>query len=498
MMEPYGYDTLPFSVFIINTNNGKIIYANSLAEKTGFKKGAEIFAMVEEKTTFLREIKKASSHSKITVAINEKDYLAVIDTVRIEEHGESVVLVVVSNIKAYSTMDEDEMISRVFESYCKNNKNPLYDFLQITAKGIGAFCASLYEKKRGRYSICDEWRARKNICVPLLSGDFDDFQELEIKRLRIMKRASEVIAVAYQKEHGTQGVVMYFFDSTTDEQMEATLKKLTGIYTLMSQDDVKKDDARTLKYSLERIEQGIGVWDADTELLLFENKAFREKFGSGSAKLLISRLPELKTKQSIQYTDNTGRSFSISNTKSRIGGRRLVVTAIAEITRYKQAENELEMLAKKDALTGLNNRRAGLEILETAYSRCKRERKPLIVCFADIDGLKRVNDTYGHGVGDNMIRTVASLLKKHINGSGDVCRLGGDEFLLILPYYNKARALELSSRIEQAIERTFTKKLQNISMSFGFKEAEYNTKETIFALISKADSDMYKKKKSRL
>jgi diguanylate cyclase (GGDEF)-like protein len=155
------------------------------------------------------------------------------------------------------------------------------------------------------------------------------------------------------------------------------------------------------------------------------------------------------------------------------------------------------MLAKTDILTGLNNRRAGLEILESTYLRCKRQRKALTVCFADIDGLKSVNDTYGHGVGDNMIRTVAAILKKQLDGSGEVCRLGGDEFLLILAGFHKPQAVLLASRIEQAISRTFVSKSQSISMSFGFKEAEYDAKETVFTLINVADSEMYREKRNK-
>ena len=174
-----------------------------------------------------------------------------------------------------------------------------------------------------------------------------------------------------------------------------------------------------------------------------------------------------------------------------------MTTVVCDITRFKQAENKLEMLAKTDILTGLNNRRAGLEILQAAYLKCKREHTAITVCFADIDGLKHVNDTYGHGVGDNMIRAVAMILKKHVDGSGEVCRLGGDEFLLILPGVQKPQAMLLASRIQQAVSRTFVTEAQSISVSFGFKEAEFNAKESVYTLINVADSDMYREKRNK-
>jgi diguanylate cyclase (GGDEF)-like protein len=80
------------------------------------------------------------------------------------------------------------------------------------------------------------------------------------------------------------------------------------------------------------------------------------------------------------------------------------------------------MMAKTDPLTGLYNRRAGLEILEEAYVKGTQAENPLTVGFADIDGLKAVNDTFGHGAGDSMIRSVADMLKKHAGRDAAACR----------------------------------------------------------------------------
>jgi diguanylate cyclase (GGDEF)-like protein len=161
------------------------------------------------------------------------------------------------------------------------------------------------------------------------------------------------------------------------------------------------------------------------------------------------------------------------------------------------AETKLDMMAKTDALTGLLNRRAGLEYLETAYAECKQKNLPLTVCFADIDGLKSINDTYGHGAGDTMIKSASDVLKRYADKNGEVCRLGGDEFVLILPYTNKEQALLISAQIDRDIKRCLVSGAKGISMSFGFKEAEYTAGETSDALINVADQDMYREKRNK-
>jgi diguanylate cyclase (GGDEF)-like protein len=111
---------------------------------------------------------------------------------------------------------------------------------------------------------------------------------------------------------------------------------------------------------------------------------------------------------------------------------------------------------------------------------------PLTVCFADIDGLKHINDTWGHGAGDAMIQSVAAVLKKYVTQPGKVCRLGGDEFLLILPEQTAAQASLLASQISREAARNVVGGSDGITMSFGFKQAEFvagDTAETLAARV---------------
>jgi diguanylate cyclase (GGDEF)-like protein len=106
---------------------------------------------------------------------------------------------------------------------------------------------------------------------------------------------------------------------------------------------------------------------------------------------------------------------------------------IAHLVSLKRAESELKHLASTDSLTGTVNRRTALIILEKHIAQSWRSSAPLTLCLADLDGLKIVNDAYGHAAGDDYIRRASSILVGAVRGSDTVGRIGGDEFLIAFP-----------------------------------------------------------------
>ena len=96
-----------------------------------------------------------------------------------------------------------------------------------------------------------------------------------------------------------------------------------------------------------------------------------------------------------------------------------------------------------------------------------------------------------------MIRSVADVLKKHVGPGGTVYRLGGDEFVLILPDVNQVQAALIAEQIKSGIKRCFAGSTHSISISFGFKQAEYTPEETAALLINVADMDMYRDKRNK-
>jgi diguanylate cyclase (GGDEF)-like protein len=162
--------------------------------------------------------------------------------------------------------------------------------------------------------------------------------------------------------------------------------------------------------------------------------------------------------------------------------------------RLKEALEQLVKISITDEMTGVFNRRFAYEILDKQIAIAKRNKETFIVCYIDIDNLKKINDNYNHAAGDLLINTVVEALKKVTRTSDYIFRMGGDEFLLILPkipiqYFNN-----LIFRIKEQLDNKQIHE-QPIDFSFGFSEFNYKKKYlSSDELIILADSAMYKSK----
>lgn len=154
-------------------------------------------------------------------------------------------------------------------------------------------------------------------------------------------------------------------------------------------------------------------------------------------------------------------------------------------------------IADNDALTGVLSREKGLSILKSKILTSKKVDKPLTICFIDINNLKKVNDRFGHEEGDRLIEVVSSTIKDKLRRFDVMCRLGGDEFLVVFDSCSLDDAKNSWTRIEKEINKLNDgdKFKFSISVSIGF--AEYNKKmhTTIKSLIKEADDEMYRQKK---
>lgn len=497
-------NNLPSRIFIVSTKSGKILYSNRAAEKEGIFAGVNFAGMLSDINAFSMFGKNSDrdpQELKLIIIINENPYTAKLSYGAARYNGLQSWIVSISELEDAKTREPDGVILGICGIYTETaGRNKTRDFLELTASSVGAFCATLYEKKENRFVIKEEWRNKKNVVIPVLSPNFEDNTESELTRLRCLKRAKDVYCVMYKKIYGTEGAVLYSFETQPDTRAKSNLEKYVSIYKTLSPDTPDNNSLVLIRRGLDSLNQGVVVWNKGTKDLIYENKAYRELFGFMCERKMTAMIGARLNSDKLQYEDfrdAKDNDYIITHTINRVRGENIVTTLIYDITEYRKAEIKLDMMAKTDALTGLLNRRAGIEKLETIYRECRKNRTPLTVCFADIDGLKFINDTYGHGAGDLMIVSVADILKKYVDISGASCRLGGDEFVLILPGLSKEKAALLSAQIENETKKCLVGESQGISMSFGFKEAEYGHQETADTLISIADSDMYIEKRKK-
>ncbi|HMA59333.1 MAG TPA: diguanylate cyclase [Halanaerobiales bacterium] len=173
-----------------------------------------------------------------------------------------------------------------------------------------------------------------------------------------------------------------------------------------------------------------------------------------------------------------------------------IVIVITDITLKKKHEEKLRKLAVTDRLTNIMNRRMGIKYLEKQIERLKREDFPLTVCFIDVNGLKKINDNYGHLEGDHLLKEVAEILDQNVRSSDVVARIGGDEFLIIFSNNVISEVQEVWDRIEEEVNKRNKnmEKPYKISLSHGFAQKVKDDGLSLDDLIDKADQKMYKDK----
>jgi diguanylate cyclase (GGDEF)-like protein len=163
-----------------------------------------------------------------------------------------------------------------------------------------------------------------------------------------------------------------------------------------------------------------------------------------------------------------------------------------------QAQEALTEQATKDALTGCWNRRVILETLERETERAERERRNLAVVMLDLDHFKSVNDTYGHGAGDEALRQVVQRVTSAIRGYDWIGRIGGEEFLLVLPGCDELQTLSHAERLRNSIERTpvdFDGQQIGITVSVGATSLQPGLGITPQLLVRSADAALYTAKR---
>ncbi|MBU3112708.1 GGDEF domain-containing protein [Clostridium lacusfryxellense] len=169
------------------------------------------------------------------------------------------------------------------------------------------------------------------------------------------------------------------------------------------------------------------------------------------------------------------------------------------IQELKLMKIELNYQACMDNVTGVLNRRAGLNILETTLYEAARQRENFIICFADIDDFKKINDSFGHNQGDELLKNIGNILRLNIRKVDTVFRIGGDEFVIIFPNTTIEEAKTICSRICRKVDELKGNNFSNycIGLSCGFSEYNSNNKMSASDLIRLADEGMYVSKRGK-
>ncbi|HEU5089986.1 MAG TPA: GGDEF domain-containing protein, partial [Roseiflexaceae bacterium] len=160
------------------------------------------------------------------------------------------------------------------------------------------------------------------------------------------------------------------------------------------------------------------------------------------------------------------------------------------IARLRLSHDRERRLARYDALTGLLNRFGFDEAATVEIRRALRARRPLAIAYVDLDNFKQVNDRLGHSAGDRLLAALAATMRQSLRITDIVARIGGDEFVLLLPETGDEAARTILTRLQQAIDTEAARLNSGVTASMG-AVIYYRPPEQVDTLLRAADEIMY-------
>ncbi|CAI8197595.1 MAG: diguanylate cyclase [Sulfurovum sp.] len=206
----------------------------------------------------------------------------------------------------------------------------------------------------------------------------------------------------------------------------------------------------------------------------------------------IKGLPEIDRIVKVVNNNNKVKIFTLG-IEVYLEEEESYILTFADITLLKEKVNLLEYQATHDTLTGIYNRNKFHEMFEKEIRRNLRYKHDLSIIIVDIDHFKKINDTFGHQTGDDVLKAIPIILQSCIREHDILSRWGGEEFMILLPDTNIENAFKVAEKIRAKIEsQTFTKRYLSLTASFGV--SALRDEDTAENLIKRADNALYESK----
>jgi diguanylate cyclase (GGDEF)-like protein len=244
-----------------------------------------------------------------------------------------------------------------------------------------------------------------------------------------------------------------------------------------------------------RAHRGLGAHDRALE--------HHERFHALTVEHLQTQADARMSRMMVEFdTERAVKDGEISRLRNvelerEIAERREAEAALARAkAELEETNRELCALSIRDALTGAYNRRYLDERLADAFALARRQSQPLSVMICDVDDFKRINDTFSHAVGDDVLRTLAALMRQHVRQSDVVARFGGEEFVVLFPSATREQAQAAGEKLCQAVmEHPWhtIHPLLSVTLSAGVAAADGQPNHE--KLLSDADRKLYQAKR---
>lgn len=353
-------------------------------------------------------------------------------------------------------------------------------------------------------------------CLPVVRENIDQ-QQTEPYEIDIVKKGGSILPVEVRgrtiQHHGRSARVVSMRDIHEQKNVETTLRQLSraveqsaativitdtnGIIEFVnpafehitgySMEEVIGQNPRVLKSGLTPQETYADMWKAISSGNVWQGELVNRKKNG-----------DLYWENAIisPVRDDNGKITHYLAIKDDITGRKSIEAALRERNEELEAlQVQLREQSIRDPLTGAYNRRFLAEILDKELVRAERSQYPVSLLMIDIDHFKDVNDTYGHPVGDEALKTLVEVVENKVRHSDIICRYGGEEFVVILPQTTSADALRRAEYIRRILQDTFnhlTDHGRPVTVSIGVASA--GSGEASDNLISRADRALYQAK----
>lgn len=247
---------------------------------------------------------------------------------------------------------------------------------------------------------------------------------------------------------------------------------------------------------LEFLPQGVVVVDGYNRVVMV-NAAARKLLGSYFSlevgqRLLLPSTGEIRCAE---------RYLQVTSNRIEYNGVAHTMLFFADVTDSRLELDRLKRQSLTDDLTDLYNRRGFLSVSSHHIDSARRQGRKLLVIFADLDGLKKINDSLGHSAGDQAIKDVAETLKASLRTSDVTARVGGDEFVVLTTVAHGEEAEAVVARLKANIDafNQNNPRPYKLSVSFGTAELDPDGDIDLIELLNRADCRMYEhKRKQRL
>jgi diguanylate cyclase (GGDEF)-like protein len=202
-------------------------------------------------------------------------------------------------------------------------------------------------------------------------------------------------------------------------------------------------------------------------------------------------------------TERAVKDAEISRLRSvelerEIAERRRAEAALWEVkAQLEEANRELRAISIRDSLTGAFNRRYLDERLADAFALARRQSQPLSVMICDVDDFKRINDTFSHAVGDDVLRAIAGILRQHVRQSDLVARYGGEEFVVLFPFAAAGQAAAAAEKLCARVrEHPWADIHPGLAVTLSAGVAQAHGHPGHEKLLAEADARLYQAKRS--